>query len=122
MAFQDSFARPLARTLVDQFRVTGLDYVRVDQPVYDPATGTATPTETIYTAAGAVYPSFSDQASGEANNAIEIRVEVYLGDIGDVVPTTRDRIEYLGRSWKVVQVDLKSGDELYSATLTARQN
>ena len=122
MALQDSFGRSVAKTLVDRFRVTGLTYVRVDQPVYDPATGTATPTETTYTAAGAVYPSFSDQASGEANNAIEIRVEVCLSDIDDTVPTTRDRIEYLGRSWKVVQVDLKSGDELYSATLTARQN
>ena len=122
MAFQDSFGRPLARQLVDKFRVAGLTYTRVSDPVYDPATGVATPTEATFTAAGAVYPSFSDQASGEANNAIEIKVEVFLGDIGDIIPTTRDRIGYMGRTWKVVQVDLKSGDELYSATLTARQN
>ena len=122
MAYQDTFARPLAQKLVDKFRVNGLDYIRVDEPVYDPATGTSTPTETRFTSAGAVYPSFEDQDNGGPSNEIEIKVEIFLGDVGDVIPTTRDRLDYLGRPWKVVRVDLNSGDQLYSATLTARAN
>ena len=122
MAYQDTFARPLAQKLVDKFRVNGLDYIRVDEPVYDPATGTSTPTETRFTSAGAVYPSFEDQDNGGPSNEIEIKVEIFLGDVGDVIPTTRDRLDYLDRPWKVVRVDLNSGDQLYSATLTARAN
>ena len=120
MASQDLWARPLAQTLVDQFRVSGLDYIRVDEPVYDPVSGTSTPTETTFKSAGAVYPSFADQDNGGPSNDIEIKVEIYLGDVGDIVPTTRDRLDYLGRPWKVIRVDLASGDQLYSATLTAR--
>ena len=122
MASQDLWARPLAQTLVNEFRVTGLDYIRVDEPVYDPTTGTSTPTETRYTSAGAVYPTFEDQDQGGPSNQIEIKVEIFLGDVDDVIPTTRDRIDYLGRPWKVVRVDLKSGDQLYSASLLCRAN
>ena len=122
MAFQDGFATPLAKKLVDKFRVTGLDYTRVDEPVYNPALGTTIPSETTYTSAGAVYPSFQDQDNGGPSNDIEIRVEICLADVGNIIPTTRDRITYQGRPWKVVRVDLKSGDELYSSTLTCRSN
>ena len=122
MANQDTWATPLAKQLVDLFRVSGLDYTRVDEPVYDPTTGESTPTETTYTSAGAVYPSFADQDNGGPSNFIEIKVEICLADVGNIVPTTRDRIDYQGRPWKVVRVDLKSGDELYSATLTCRAN
>lgn len=120
MAKQDAWARPLAKTLVDQYRVQGLTYIRVDEPVYDPSTGTTTPSETTFTSAGAVFPSFSDQDQGGPSNDIEIKVAIFLGDVGDIIPTTRDRLEYLGRPWKVVRVDLSSGDLLYSAELTAR--
>ena len=122
MAFQDGFATPLAKKLVDKFRVTGLDYTRVDEPVYDPSTGTSTPTETTFTSAGAVYPSFADQDNGGPSNTIELKVEICLADVGNIIPTTRDRITYQGRPWKVVRVDLKSGDALYSSTLTCRSN
>ena len=120
MASQDAWARPLAKTMVDQYRVQGLTYIRVDEPVYDPSTGTTTPSETTFTSAGAVFPSFSDQDQGGPSNDIEIKVAIFLGDVGDIIPTTRDRLEYLGRPWKVVRVDLSSGDLLYSAELTAR--
>ena len=122
MAYQDSFAVPLAKKLVDKFRVTGLDYIRVDEPVYDPSTGTSTPSETTFNSAGAVFPSFADQDNGGPSNDIEIKVEICLADVGDIIPTTRDRITYQGRPWKVVRVDLKSGDQLYSSTLTCRSN
>ena len=122
MAKQDAWAKPLAKLLIDEFRVTGLDYVRVSDPVYDPATGTSTPSETTFTSAGAVFPSFDDKANGGPTNDLEIKVEICLADVGDVIPTTRDRLNYLGRPWKVVNVALKSGDQLYSATLTARAN
>ena len=122
MAFQDGFATPLAKKLIDKFLVTGLDYTRVADPVYDPSTGVVTPAETTYTSAGAVYPTFVDQANGGPSNSIEIKVEVCLADVGNIIPSTRDYITYQGQPWKVVRVDLKSGDELYSATLTCRNN
>ena len=122
MAYQDSFAVPLAKKLVDKFRVTSLDYTRVDEPIYDTSSGTTIPSETTYTSAGAVYPSFADKDNGGPSNDIEIRVEICLADVGNIIPTTRDRITYQGRPWKVVRVDLKSGDALYSSTLTCRSN
>ena len=122
MAYQDTFAVPLAKKLVDKFRVTGLNYIRVDEPVYDPSTGTSTPSETTYTSAGAVFPSFQDQDNGGPSNDIEIKVVIDLAGVGNVIPTTRDRLDYLGRPWKVVRVDLSSGDLLYTATLLARAN
>ena len=122
MAYQDSFAVPLAKKLVDKFRVTGLSYIRVDEPVYDPATGTSTPSETTFTSAGAVFPSFADQDNGGPSNDIEIKVVIDLAGVGNVIPTTRDRLDYFGRPWKVVRVDLSSGDLLYTATLLARAN
>ena len=122
MAFQDGFATPLAKKLVNKFRVSSLEYTRVDEPVYDPSTGTSTPTETTFTSAGAVYPSFADQDNGGPSNTIELKVEICLADVGNIIPTTRDRITYQGRPWKVVRVDLKSGDALYSSTLTCRSN
>lgn len=122
MAKQDLWAKPLAKLLVDLYRVTSLDYIRVSEPIYDPSTGIATPSETIYKSAGAVYPSFADQANGGPSNTIEIKVEVCIEDVGEIIPTTRDYITYEGRPWKVVDVKLKSGDQLYSATLTCRNN
>ena len=122
MAKQDAWAKPLAKLLVDEFRVSSLDYTRVDEPIYSPETGTTIPSETTYTSAGAVYPSFQDQDNGGPSNDIEIKVEICLADVGDIIPTTRDRITYQGRPWKVVRVDLKSGDQLYSSTLTCRSN
>ena len=120
MAYQDSFAVPLAKKLVDKFRVTDLSYIRVDEPIYDPALGTTIPSETTFTSAGAVFPSFSDKENGGPSNDIELKVEICLADVGDIIPTTRDRVIYQGRPWKVVRVDLKSGDALYSATLLVR--
>ena len=122
MAFQDGFATPLAKKLIDKFLVTGLDYTRVADPVYDPSTGVVTPAETTYTSAGAVYPTFIDKANGGPSNSIEITVEVCLADVGNIIPTTRDYITYQGRPWKVVRVDLSSGDLLYSASLLCRTN
>lgn len=122
MASQDAWAKPLAKTLVDTFRVNNLKYIRVDEPSYDPTTGSATCNETQFCAAGVVYPSFNDQAEGGVNNTIQISVEICLADVADVIPTTRDYLQYLGKTWKVVSVGLGSGDKLYSATLTARAN
>ena len=37
MASQDSWAKPLAKQLVDLFRVNSFNYIRTTEPVYDPA-------------------------------------------------------------------------------------
>ena len=85
MAYQDSFAAPLAKKLVDKFRVTSLSYTRVSDPAYDPSTGVVTPGETTYPSAGAVYPSFVDKANGGPSNSIQIEVEICLADVGNIV-------------------------------------
>ena len=48
MAFQDSWARPLADELVSLFRVDSISYVRRGVPVYDPATGQTNHAEQVF--------------------------------------------------------------------------
>ena len=118
MAFQDSFARPLAKTLVNRFRVNSLSYVRESVPTYDPATGTATSSETVFTKAGAVEMSKNIEGGGVAGSQ-ELNAWICLADIGDQIPTTRDHLVYLGKSWKIISIDpLFSGDQLYACRVT----
>ena len=122
MASQDAWAKPLAKQLVDLYRCSTLDYVRVGTPVYDPATGDSAATETTFTGVGAVLPTVSDAADDTAGNALQITVAIDLAGVGNIVPTTRDRLLYLGKTYKVIDVQVSSGDQLYSATLTGRAN
>ena len=120
MASQDAWARPLAKELVDVFRVSSLTYVRVEQGSYDPATGDVVETETSFPGAGAVLSTNESEGGGVAGTQ-ELEVWIDMQGIGDVWPTTRDRLEYLGKTWKVVAIDPKySGDTLYACKLTGR--
>ena len=120
MASQDAWARPLAKELVDVFRVASLTYVRVEQGSYDPATGDVVETETSFPGAGAVLSTNESEGGGVAGTQ-ELEVWIDMQGIGDVWPTTRDRLEYLGKSWKVVDITPKySGDTLYACKLTGR--
>ena len=49
MASQDAWAKPLAKQLVDLFRVDSFNYIRMTEPVYDPETGDVTGGETVFT-------------------------------------------------------------------------
>ena len=97
MASQDAWARPLAKELVDVFRVASLTYVRVEQGSYDPATGDVVETETSYPGAGAVLSTNESEGGGVAGTQ-ELEVWIDMQGIGDVWPTTRDRLEYLGKT------------------------
>lgn len=119
MASQDAWCRPLAKELVDLFRVSGLDFVRITT-AYDPATGTVTPTETVITGAGALLKTMSDEAGG-VGGAQTLECWCDLQGLGDVWPTTDDAIDYDGKRWKVIGIEPKySGDVKYAAKLTAR--
>ena len=119
MASQDAWARPLSKELVDLFRVSGLDFVRITS-TYDPATGTVIPTETVITGAGAVT-KWSNIEEGGIAGPQTLECWVDLQGIGDIWPTTADQLEYDGARWKIINIDpAYSGDVKYAAKLTAR--
>ena len=118
-ASQDAWAKPLADTLVDLFRVESLDYIRTGIPTYDPATGQVTGSETVFTSAGAITVSGS---KGEGTTGADMFLEVWINTsyIGDMFPTTDDFLEYQGRRWNIVSVDPRySGDESYACKVRA---
>ena len=120
MASQDAWARPLAKEMADVFRVASLTYVRVEQGSYDPVTGDVVETETSFPGAGVVLSTNESEGGGVAGTQ-ELEVWIDMQGIGDVWPTTRDRLEYLGKTWKVVDITPKySGDTLYACKLTGR--
>ena len=75
---QDTWARPLAKSLVDAFRVPSLSYIRVST-AYNTTTGLTTDTETTYTGAGALIKSSNNEETGElgGNESIDPK---YSGD------------------------------------------
>ena len=114
MASQDSWARPLAKELVDLFRVDDLTYIRTGIPVYDPATGSLAGTDTTYTKAGAVAKHGS---IGEGTTGANMYIEVWMNTeyVDDIFPTTDDFLEYQGRRYNITQVDPSySGDTNYA--------
>jgi hypothetical protein len=120
MANQDSWARPLAKTLVDAFRVTSCDYIRRSQ-TYDPALGEPVVTEQLYPAAGAVEQISQANEEGGAGDSRSVVVWVDMEGIGDIWPTTLDQIQYQGTRWKVTNVDPAfAGDQRYAVKITAR--
>ena len=74
-ASQDAWAKPLADTLVDLFRVDNLDYIRTGIPTYDPATGQVTGSETVFASAGAITVSGS---KGEGTTGADMFLEVWI--------------------------------------------
>ena len=119
MAGQDSWAKPLAGQLVDLFRCSTFNYIRMAEPVYDPATGDITGGETVFTSAGAVTKSGK---TGEGSVGKSLYLEAWLDTAGiaEQFPTTDDFVEYNGRKWNIVNVDPQySGDVLYAAKIRA---
>jgi hypothetical protein len=109
MAFQDSWARPLADELVSLFRVDSISYVRRGVPVYDPASGQTNHAEQIFTKAGALTKYY------------KLEVWLYAGDIEDEWPTTRDYFIYNEEEWKVIDISpIFSGDTKYACKCIAR--
>ena len=120
MASQDSWARPLAKTLVDVFRVASCDYIRISQ-IYDPSVGEPVLTETVYSGAGAVEQLTQANEEGGASDTRSVVVWIDLGGIDDIWPTTADQIRYQGLRWKISSIDPAfAGDVKYAAKITAR--
>lgn len=119
MAFQDGWARPLADKLVDLFRVSSLDYLRVSS-AYDPTAGSVVETVTTFASAGAVTKTYKSEAGG-VGEPHTIECWINMSKIGDVWPTTADRLTYQGQQWKITSVTpMLSGDQKYACKIVAR--
>lgn len=119
MAFQDGWARPLADQMVDLFRVSSLDYVRVVSS-YDPSIGDVTEVETRYPGAAALEVGGLSEEGGTGQPH---RIECWINASGidDIWPTTGDRLEYDGKRWKIISIDpLFMGDQKYACKVVAR--
>lgn len=100
---QDAWAGPLAKRLVDRFRSQALSYIRIAPGQYDEETGTITVTETVIPAAGAVVKSMQGERDGVQQGH---QVEAWIDH--ETVPwaiTTNDRLQYLGKRWKIIAID-----------------
>ena len=100
---QDSWAKPLAKRLVDRFRSQDVSYVRIAPGAYDETTGTATLNEAVIPAAGAVVRSMQGERDGvQQGHTVEVWID------HQTIPwpvSTNDRLEYLGRRWKIIAID-----------------
>lgn len=118
-ASQDAWAKPLSKTLVDLFRVSGLDYIRI-LTSYDPVVGIPVPSEMVYSGAGAVT-KWSNIEEGGVGGPQTIECWIDLSSIDDIWPTTGDQLEYEGKRWKIISIDpAYAGDVKYAVKLTAR--
>ena len=125
MAFQDSWAEPLARELVDLFKVDSCDFVR-RRVTYDPATGQTVPTETRFSGVVAVEKKIREEGGGIQGEYV-LYCWVYVGTIGGEYATTEDSIFYENKYWKIsprggneTGVKEYSGDQKYAQRIIAR--
>lgn len=117
----DAVFLPVAEELIDQVFPTPITYVRIGQPIYDPATGQSTPVETpININAGILSRGRSE--GGDTAGEYEMRLWIHHGPAGlQALPTTADRVLYDGVYWKIVTVDpTYSSDDLIASKLFVR--
>ncbi len=100
---QDAWAKPLSKRMIDKYRSQSLTYIKIASGAYDETLGTVAVTETRFTAAGAVTRSKKSERNGtQQGNEVSVWVD------HDTVPwpiSSNDRLEYLGRKWKVTEVE-----------------
>lgn len=122
---QDAWAGPLAKRMIDRYRSQALAYVKVDFEEYDETTGEIVSNEAIYPAAGAVAWSRKSERDGvQQGNELEVWID------HQTVPwpiTSSDRLQYLNRKWKIVEIEsYGSGDDgsaigpIYITTLNGK--
>jgi hypothetical protein len=99
---QDVWAKPLAEKMIDKYRCQSLVYVKVSFGPYDEVAGSVPSIEKRFIAAGAVTRSKKAERNGvQQGHEVEVWVD------HKTVPwpvTSSDRLEYLGRKWKVTEV------------------
>ena len=116
---QDTWARPLAKSLVDSFRVPSLSYIRV-ATTYNTTTGLTTDSETTYSGAGALIKTSNNEETSETAGNEAIQVWLDLQGIGDIWPTTNDFISYDSKKWRIQTIDPQySGDVKYACKVKA---
>lgn len=100
---QDAWAGPLALRMISRYRTQALTYVKIDNGPYNEVTGTVVSGQTTFPAAGAVVRSMKVERNGvQQGHELEAWVD------HKTVPwpiTSSDHIEYLGRRWKVVEIE-----------------
>jgi hypothetical protein len=100
---QDAWAKPLSKRMIGKYRSQSLTYIKIASGAYDETLGTVAVTETRFTAAGAVTRSKKSERNGtQQGNEVSVWVD------HDTVPwpiSSNDRLEYLGRKWKVTEVE-----------------
>lgn len=102
-ASQDAWAGPLALRMISRYRTQALTYVKIDYGPYDENTGAVISGQTTFAAAGAVVRSTKAERSGVQQGH---QVEAWVDH--KTVPwpiTSSDYIEYLGRRWKVIEIE-----------------
>jgi hypothetical protein len=99
---QDVWAGPLALKMVSKYRSKALTYIRIQPGPYDETTGTTSLTETSIPAAGAVVQSGKGEVKGVQQDH---EMEAWIDHVTVPWPiSTNDRLQYLGRRWKIVDI------------------
>lgn len=114
---QTSWAKGLAKDLVDAFRETEVTLVRTGRPSYDPLTGAVTASETTIKCGAAVLKTYRDDQAGPQER---LMCDLWFDSttLPDR-PTTQDVVEYQGRRWRIVDISpaYGSGDDHYAYKL-----
>ena len=117
----DATFKPLAVELIDTVFPTSITYERVQPPTYDPASGDVVENVTQFSIKAGVL-SRGRVESGGVGETYELRLWIQHSASGlPHLPTTADRVEYDGTSWKVTSIDpTYSSKGLIASKLTAR--
>lgn len=100
----DAVFNPVAKLLIDDIFPTSIVYHRDNGSTYDPATGDVTPAVVDYTVNAGVLSS-GRRETGGVGEPRQLSLWVKHDAAGlPFLPTTADRVTYLGVDWKVVDV------------------
>ena len=119
----DAVFKPVAKELIDQVFPTGIRYLRDEGGSYDPSTGEVVPNVTQYDINAGVLSRGRTEEGGAAETQ-ELRLWIHHGTGGmPHLPTTSDRVEYLGLTWNVTVIDpTYTSKGLIASKITARCN
>ena len=117
----DATFMPVAVELIDTVFPTTITYERVQPPAYDPSTGDVVENVTQFDIKAGVLSRGRVEAGG-VGESYELRLWIQHSASGlPHLPTTADRVEYDGTSWKVVSVDpTYSSKGLIASRITAK--
>lgn len=89
--------------MISRYRSQALTYIKTSFGAYDETVGAIVNSETSYPAAGAVVRSNKTERDGvQQGHEVEVWVD------HQTVPwpiTSSDRLDYLGRKWKVTEIE-----------------